>query len=464
MTQPTRRDVIVIGSGQAGVPLAVRLAAAGKTVVIAERATLGGTCVNYGCTPTKTMIASARAAHVARTCSRLGVDVTDVRVDLAAVVARKDDVVKRWRESVERRLRDAGERLRVVHGPARFVGPHEVDISGERFVADTMVIDVGARPAVPALPGLGTVPWLDNRRAMDLRHVPEHLVVVGGGYVGCELAQMFRRFGSEVTVLQRGARLLTRAEPEAADELARVFLAEGIHVKLGATVESVASAGGGILVRVSGGEELRGSHLLVAVGRKPNTDDLGCEAAGLRLNARGYIETDDAYRTSVPGIYAVGDCDGGPQFTHTSWDDHRILFDLLLGRTRKGAPHGRSGRVIPAVVFTDPQVAAVGMTEAEARARGVAHEIATMPFGWIARALETDETAGVLKVLVDPANEHVLGATIVGAEAGELIHIFAVLMQARAPARAIVDVEIAHPTFAEGVQSLLMKLKRYALS
>jgi pyruvate/2-oxoglutarate dehydrogenase complex dihydrolipoamide dehydrogenase (E3) component len=464
MTQPTRSDVIVIGTGQAGVPLAVRLAAAGKTVVIAERASFGGTCVNYGCTPTKTMIASARAAHVARTCSRLGVRVTDVRVDLAAVVARKDDVVKRWRENVERRLRDAGERVRVVHGHARFVGPHEVDIAGERFASDTIVTDVGARPAVPALPGLETVPWLDNRRAMHLRNVPEHLVVVGGGYVGCELAQMFRRFGSEVTVLQRGARLLTRAEPEAADELARVFLAEGIHVKLGATVQSVASAGGGITVHASGGAELRGSYLLVAVGRKANTDDLGCEAAGLKLNASGYIETDDAYRTSVPGIYAVGDGDGGPQFTHTSWDDHRILFDLLLGRTRTGAPHGRSGRVIPAVVFTDPQVAAIGMTEAEARAQGVAYEIATMPFSWIARAIETDETAGVLKVLVDPETERVLGATIVGAEAGELIHIFAALMQARAPARGRVDVEIAHPTFAEGVQSLLMKLKRYALS
>jgi pyruvate/2-oxoglutarate dehydrogenase complex dihydrolipoamide dehydrogenase (E3) component len=464
MTQPTRSDVIVIGTGQAGVPLAVRLAAAGKTVVIAERAAFGGTCINYGCTPTKTMIASARAAHVARTCGRLGVHVPDVRVDLAAVVARKDDVVKQWRESVERRLHDAGQRLRVVHGQARFVGPHEVDIASERFVADTIVTDVGARPAVPALPGLDTVPWLDNRRAMDLRNVPEHLIVVGGGYVGCELGQMFRRFGSEVTVLQRGSRLLTRAEPEAADELARVFLAEGIHVKLGATVESVAPSGGGIMVRVSGGVELRGSHLLLAVGRRPNTDDLGCEAAGLKLNARGYIETDDAYRTSVPGVYAVGDCDGGPQFTHTSWDDHRILFDLLLGRTRKGAPHGRSGRVIPAAVFTDPQVATVGMTEAEARAHGVAHEIATMPFGWIARALETDEKAGVLKVLVDPATERVLGATIVGAEAGELIHIFAVLMQARAPAWAIVDVEIAHPTFAEGVQAVLMKLKRYALT
>jgi len=365
---------------------------------------------------------------------------------------------------VERRLRDAGERLRVVHGHARFVGPHEVDIAGERFASDTIITDVGARPAVPALPGLDTVPWLDNRRAMDLRNLPEHLVVVGGGYVGCELAQMFRRFGSEVTVVQRRARLLARAEPEAADELARVFLAEGIRLKLGATVESVASAGGGVTVRLSGGEELHGSHLLVAVGREPNTDDLGCEAAGLRLTARGYIEIDDEYRTSVPGIYAVGDCDGGPQFTHTSWDDHRILFDRLLGRTREGAPRGRGGRVIPAVVFTDPQVASIGLTQADARARGAAHEIATMPFGSIARAFETDETAGILKVVVDPATERILGATIVGAEAGELIHIFAVLMQARAPARAIVDVEIAHPTFAEGVQSVLMKLKRYALS
>jgi pyruvate/2-oxoglutarate dehydrogenase complex dihydrolipoamide dehydrogenase (E3) component len=460
----TRSDVIIIGSGQAGVPLAVRLAAAGKSVVIAERADFGGTCINYGCTPTKTMVASARAAHVARTCSRLGVRVGNVRVDLAAVVARKDDIVKRWSEGVERRLRGAGDRLRVVHEQARFVGPHQVEIAGERLVADTIIINVGARPAVPRLPGLDAVPWLDNRRVMELTSVPEHLVVLGGGYVGCELAQMYRRFGSEVTVLQRGQRLLDRSEPEAADEIVRVFCAEGIRVDLGANAESVALVDGRIVVRLAGGSEVRGSHLLVAVGRKPNTDDLGCDAAGVKLDARGFVETDDAYRTSAPGIYAVGDCDGGPQFTHTSWDDHRILFDLLFGHTREGAPQGRSGRVIPSVVFTDPQVGAVGMTEAQARARGVAHEIATMPFASVARAIETDETAGVLKVLVDPTTERILGATIVGAEAGELVHIFAALMQARATARAIVDVEIAHPTFAEGVQSVLMKLKRYALS
>jgi pyruvate/2-oxoglutarate dehydrogenase complex dihydrolipoamide dehydrogenase (E3) component len=457
-------DVIIVGSGQAGVPLATRLAAAGRKVLLAERSKLGGTCVNYGCTPTKTMVASARAAHVARTCGRLGVRAGDVTVDLAAVVARKDAVVKRWVEGVEKRLAKAGDRLEVAHGHARFTGPHEVEVGMERHTAETIIVNVGARPMVPALAGLESVPWLDNRRVMELCELPAHLLVLGGGYIGCELAQMFRRFGSEVTILQHGHRLLSRAEPEAAEALEKALRAEGIHLELDVEARAVSTVKGQIVVRLGSGADVRGSHLLVAVGRKPNTDDLGCDKAGVMLDARGFVEVDDRYQTRVPGVHAVGDVTGGPQFTHTSWDDHRILFDLLEKRAHAGAPRTRADRVIPSTVFTDPEVASVGLIEADAKKLGLAYEVATMPFGNVARAIEVDETAGVMKVILDAKTERILGATLVGAEAGELIHVFVGVMQAGATARAIVDAEFAHPTFAEGVQSLVMRLKRYALS
>lgn len=452
-------DVIIVGGGQAGVPLATRLAAAGKRVLLVERARLGGTCLNYGCTPTKTMVASARAAHVARTGARLGVHAQAVKVDFGAIIARKDAIVRRWRDGLERRIQAAGDRLTLVKGHARFVGSHELAVGGERYRADITVLNVGARPSVPPLPGLDGVAWLDNARIMELAELPSHLIILGGGYIGCEFAQMFRRFGSQVTIVGTSPRLLDRADVDAAREIETVFRSEGIELLLGAKAESV-SGGSPLKLRLTGGREVTGSHLLVAVGRRPNTDDLGCEAGGITLDQRGFVVVDDQFRTTAPGVYAVGDVVGGPQFTHKSWDDHRLLFDILLGRAGRSA----SGRVVPYTVFTDPQVAGVGPTEAEARERGMEYEVAAMPMGEVARAIETDEPAGILKVLVDPKTEKVVGATIVGAEAGELIHIFVTLMGAGAPARVIVDAEMVHPTFAEGVQSVLMRLKRYSLS
>jgi pyruvate/2-oxoglutarate dehydrogenase complex dihydrolipoamide dehydrogenase (E3) component len=451
-------DVLIIGSGQAGVPLAIRLANAGRTVVLVERALLGGTCTNYGCTPTKTMIASAHAAHVARTAARLGVHTGEVRVDLAAVVARKNAVVKAWREGVADRLAGASDRLRVIEGAARFVGAREVEVAGQRYSADTVIINVGARPRVPSIPGLETVPWLDNHRAMDLEGLPRHLLVLGGGYIGCELGQMFRRFGSAVTIFDRGRHLLGREDPDTTASLESVFRAEGIDLRQGVEIQRVARAGDELAVHFDG-QEVRGSHLLVATGRRANTDDLGCDTAGLALDERGYLIVDGHYRTSTPGVYAVGDATGGPQFTHSSWDDHRLLFDLLLGRGTRG----RADRIVPYVVFTDPQLGHVGLHESEARARGMNVEVASMPFGQIARAIENDERAGVMKVLVDPAGGRLLGATIVGADAGELIHVFVPLIQAGLCARPIASAEFVHPTFAEGVQTLVMRLERFAL-
>jgi pyruvate/2-oxoglutarate dehydrogenase complex dihydrolipoamide dehydrogenase (E3) component len=452
-------DTIVIGSGQAGVPLATRLARGGQQVLLVERGALGGTCVNTGCTPTKTLVASARAAHVARTAGRLGIHAGGVRVDFPAVVARKDAIVKSWQEGVARRLEGAAPNLKVARGHARFVKARTVEVSGDHHVGGAVVIDTGARPVEPAIPGLPGLPWLDNRRLMELRELPRHLVVVGGGYIGCELAQAYRRFGAEVTIVEPGAHLLGHEDPEVSAAVEEVFRAEGIALRLGARAEAVEGKAGSVRVALAGGGAVNGSHLLVATGRRPNTDDLGCDAGGVALDARGFVKVDDHYRTSAEGVFAVGDCAGGPQFTHTAWDDHRLLFDVLAGRPGRG----RKDRIVPYTAYTDPQVAGVGLTEREAKERGVAYEVASMPFAHIARASETDETAGLLKVLVDPRSERILGAAIVGAEAGELIHVFVALMAAGAPARALVEAEAVHPSFAEGLQSLVMKLPRYAL-
>ena len=439
-------DVIVIGSGQAGVPLAARLSEADRRVILVESGHLGGTCVNVGCTPTKTMVASARAAHVARTAGGLGVRADGVSVDLAAVVGRKEEIVDRWRSGVRKRLDRAGERLTLVRGRARFVGEREIEVGDDRYRANTVIINTGARPKIPPIDGLDGIEWLDNERLMQVTELPTRLLIVGGGYIACEFAQMFRRFGSEVT--------------DVSEAIEEVFVDEGIELLLNAEAREVANEDGQIVVRCGGGQTARGSHLLVAVGREPNTDDLDCESAGVELDDRGFVRVDDGYRTTAEGVYAVGDCNGGPQFTHVSWDDHRILFDILMGR-RKG---GRGDRLVPSTVFTDPQVARVGLSEREAKDRGIDYEVAKMSFGHVARAIETDRTAGTMKVLIDPESEGVLGATIVGAEGGELIHMFVVMMQAKASARAMVDAQMVHPTFAEGVQSVVMKLDRFALS
>ncbi|MGD8697707.1 MAG: FAD-dependent oxidoreductase, partial [Gemmatimonadales bacterium] len=366
-----KSDVIVIGSGQAGVPLAARLAEAGRMVTLFEAGHLGGTCVNVGCTPTKTMVASARAAHVARGAERLGVHAGAVSVDLAAVVDRKDSVVEQWRAGVQRRLRRADDRLQLVRGKARFVGERQIEAGGQRYSATTIILNVGARPGVPSVTGLEEVEWFDSAGIMELRDLPSHLAIIGGGYIGCEFGQMFRRFGAKVTIMQRGKHLLPSEDEEISEAIEEVFRDEGINLVLGAEVEEVANENGGVALRCDGGQRTRGSHLLVAVGRVPNTDGIGCEAAGIKLDERGFVQVDDGYRTSAEGVYAVGDCTGGPQYTHTAWDDHRILYDILMER-REG---GRGGRIAPSTVFTDPQVARAGLTERQAKEERVGYEV-----------------------------------------------------------------------------------------
>lgn len=456
-----RFDIIVIGSGQGGVPFATRAAAEGRRTLLVERDRLGGTCINRGCTPTKTMVASARAAHVARNAARLGVRVSEVTVDFSAVIRRKNDIVQQWQDGIARRLDRAGGALTTLSGHARFSGPGVIDVEGDRYSAETIVVNVGCRPAAPPLPGLDSVPFLDSTSIMELERAPEHLIVLGGGYIGCEFGQMFRRFGSDVTIINRGSHLVDREDEDVSESLEDVFRTEGIALRLGRQVTCVRGTPEAVTVVLDDGSTVSGSHLLVAVGRSPNTADLGCGRAGIELDGRGFIVVDDEYRTTVPGTYAIGDVTGGPQFTHTSWDDHRILWDLLWNRN--GRTRTRADRLIPYAVFTDPQVARVGLSERDAQRQGIDYEVATMPFGYVARAIELDETAGVMKLLIDPDSERILGAAIVGIEAGELIHVFATLIQAGATPRAIVDIEAVHPTLSEGLQSLAMRLDRYAL-
>jgi pyruvate/2-oxoglutarate dehydrogenase complex dihydrolipoamide dehydrogenase (E3) component len=451
-------DLIVIGSGQGGVPLATLQAAAGRRVLLAERAEPGGTCVNRGCTPSKTLIASAQAAHDARRAHRLGVH-AEVRVDFAAVMERVDAVVRQWRESLDRRLAAADPNLTLARAHARFVGPHRVAVGDEVHDAASIVLNVGTRHAVPDIPGLDGVAYLTNGSVFALRELPPRLVVLGGGYIGCELGQAFSRLGSAVTVIEPGPHLVSREDADVAAEVEKALRAEGIEVRTGSRPTRVAGGAGRVAVTLEDGTVVEGTHLLVATGRVPNTGDLGCEVAGVALDARGFVTVDDAFRSSAPGVYAIGDCTPGPQFTHKSWDDGRILHQILAG-ARSG---GNAGRLVPYAMFTDPQLARVGISEREAREQGIAVEVATLPFGHVARAIEADVRAGLMKVLIDPATERFLGAALVGAQAGELVHAFSLLMQAGASARTLVDAELIHPTFGEGLQTLVMQLERYRL-
>ena len=453
-------DAIIVGAGQAGPPLAGRLTAAGQTVAVIERKLVGGTCVNYGCIPTKTLVASAHTAHVARRGAEYGIGTGEVTVDIAKVKARKDAVMLDDRHGVESWL--AGMKgCTLIRGHARFEGPHTIRVDDEVLEADRIFLNVGGRAVVPNIPGLSDVDYLTNVGILDLDVLPEHLVIIGGSYIALEFAQMYRRFGARVTVLEKGPRLTAREDEDVSAAIKDILEAEDIEVHVGATSMRIIKRGNGFdLYPRDGAEPVSGTHLLVATGRTPNTGDLGCAAGNVAVDAQGRIVVDERYETSEPGVFAAGDCVPGPQFTHVSWDDHRVLFDLLTGRPARK----RTDRVVPYTVFTDPQVAGVGLSEAAARARGFEIEVATMPFGNIARAIETDETAGVVKIVLDAKTERLLGVSVVGVDAGELVHVFSVLMQAGASARAIVDGEFAHPTFAEGMQTALMKLPRYALS
>ena len=458
-------DAIVIGTGQAGPALAVRLAKAGRKTAIIERKRFGGTCVNVGCVPTKTLVASARAAHVARTGADYGVVIDGgFRIDMARVKARKDAVVKSSTQGVEQWLRGTPG-LTVVEGHARFTGPRTVQVGNDEFEAERIFINVGGRASVPAIPGLDEVNALDSTRIMDLDRVPGHLIIVGGSYIGLEFAQMMRRFGAQVSVLETGARPIGREDEDISAAIRAILEREGVVFRVGVGALAVARQGTGVAVSFECDQrrqEIGGTHLLLATGRIPNTADLGLEHAGVATDARGFITVDDALRTSVPGIWALGDANGRGAFTHTSWNDYEIVAANLLD----GASRKVSERIPAYALFIDPPLGRVGMSEREVRAayasNGRRALMAKMPMARVGRARERGETQGFMKILVDADSKKILGAAFLGIEGDEAIHSIIDLMVAEAPYTTIGRAMHIHPTVSELIPTLLEGLKPLA--
>jgi pyruvate/2-oxoglutarate dehydrogenase complex dihydrolipoamide dehydrogenase (E3) component len=451
-------DAIIIGAGQAGGPLSTALAQAGQKTAIIERVHVGGTCINEGCTPTKTMVASARVAYLARRAADYGVETGPVSVDMKVVRKRKRDIVESFRTGSERRIESA-EGVDLLMGEARFLEPKVVEVrlnNGEirTLAANTIFINAGDRPSIPSIDGIDDVPTLDSTSIMELDNVPEHLLVFGGSYIALEFGQMFRRFGSKVTIIQRSAHLLSREDTDIADEVANIMREDGIEILLESSVSHVAQNLNGSIemaVRTTGGEHiLEGSHLLVAAGRVPNTDWLNLEAAGIETDKRGFIRVNERLETNVPGIYALGDIKGGPAFTHISYDDFRIIRTNFL-------EHGNASihdRLVPYTVFIDPQLGRIGLSESEARESGRAIRVAKMPMNYVARALEIDESRGFMKAIVDAESGQILGCAILGIEGGEIMAMLEMAMLGKLPYTVLRDAVFAHPTLAESLNNL----------
>jgi pyruvate/2-oxoglutarate dehydrogenase complex dihydrolipoamide dehydrogenase (E3) component len=442
-------DAIILGSGQGGNPLAAALAKAGKKTALIECKHVGGTCINVGCSPTKTMVASARVAYLARRSGDYGVNTSSLSVDLARVRERKRAVVERFRSANEKTL-ESTDNLELIRGEGRFVGRKSVAVNGRTLEAQWIFINTGLRSALPAVSGIADVSVLDNESVMELGEVPEHLLVLGGGYIGLEFAQMFRRFGSRVTVIHKGKQLLDREDADVAEEVKRILTEDGIDVLLNA---KTTRASGAVELQVSVEGETRsvkGSHLLVATGRVPNTEALDLEAAGIAMDARGYVRVNEYLETNVDGVYALGDVKGGPAFTHISYDDYRIVKSNLLD----GGKRTTRRRFVPYTVFIDPQLGRVGLTEAEARKRKGKIRVAKMPMTSVARAIETDETRGFMKIVVDAKTERILGAAVLGVEGGETMSAIQIAMMGGLKYTALQNATLAHPTLAEALNNV----------
>jgi pyruvate/2-oxoglutarate dehydrogenase complex dihydrolipoamide dehydrogenase (E3) component len=451
-------DAIVIGTGQSGPSLAVRLAKAGRKTAIVERKLFGGTCVNVGCIPTKTLIASARAAHVARRGADFGVVVGgDITVDMARVKARKDAVVRQSNEGVTKWLRNAPN-LTVLEGHARLESPRTVRVNERLLEAREIFLNVGGRASMPDMPGVTEVSYLTNSSMMEIDFLPEHLVIIGGSYIGLEFAQMYRRFGSRVTVVEMGPRLIAREDEEVSAAIQKILEGEGVEIRLNARCITVAKRGNGVAAGLScegGPPQATGSHLLLAVGRVPNTDDLGLEKAAVKTDARGYIVVDDELRTNVPGIWALGDANGRGAFTHTSYNDYEIVAANLLDGGRRRV----TDRIPAYALYIDPPLGRAGMTEREAKTSGHKVLIGRMMMSRVGRARERGETQGFMKILVDAQTRLILGAALLGIEADEAIHSILDVMYAGAPYTVIQNAVHIHPTVSELIPTLLADLK-----
>jgi pyruvate/2-oxoglutarate dehydrogenase complex dihydrolipoamide dehydrogenase (E3) component len=452
-----RFDAMIVGAGQAGPSLAAGLANAGRKVALVERHLLGGTCVNTGCTPTKALVASAHAAHLARRGADFGVRTGQVTVDWPVVKGRMDAIVTKSRSGLEKWLGNTPN-CTVIRGQARFTGPHTMRIGEADYEAEQIFLNVGARPTVPNIPGVDTVPFLTSTSILALEELPEHLVVVGGGYVGLEFAQIFRRFGSQVTIVEKRARLASHEDEDASKVIHEIFTGERIDVRLNANCIHLEQKDRGVSVGLEcdeGAPHVDGSHVLLAVGRVPNTDDLNLAAAGIDGDEHGFIHIDEGLRTNVPGTYALGDCNGHGAFTHTSYNDYEIVADNLL----KGAARKVSDRIPASAIYIDPPLARVGMSEAEVRKSGRPALMGVRAMTRVSRAIEKGETAGFIKVLVDAESSQILGATVFGVGGDEAIHCILTAMYARQPASLLTHSVHIHPTVAELIPTTFGALK-----
>ena len=451
-------DAIVIGTGQAGPSLAARMAEAGMKVAIIERHKFGGTCVNTGCIPTKTLVASAYAAHIARRAAEYGVAIDgSVRVDMKRVKARKDEISGRSNKSVEEWLKGLAN-CTVFNGHARFESPRTVRVNSELLEAEKIFINVGGRASIPSMDGIDQAPYLTNSSMMDVDFLPEHLIVIGGSYIGLEFGQMYRRFGSHVTIVEMKSRVIDREDADVSDAIQEILKKEGIRIQLNAKCIRVGNRDQDVTVGIDCGEgppQVEGSHLLLAVGRVPNTRDLGLNEAGVTTDQRGYVTVDDELRTNVPGIWALGDCNGRGAFTHTSYNDFEIVADNLLNGTSRRV----TDRIPTYALFIDPPLGRCGMTEDEVRKSGRRALIAKHPMNRVGRAIEKGETEGFIKIIVDAETKQILGAAILGTGGDEVIHVLLDAMYAKAPCTVIQRAMHIHPTVAEFLPTVLSKLQ-----
>ncbi len=451
-------DAVIIGAGQAGPSLAGRLTAVGQTVALIERNLFGGTCVNTGCVPTKMLVASAHTAHVARHAEEMGVIINgSISVDMKKVKARKDALINKYENGIHKWLDDM-EGCTVYQGTASFTDPHTIQVNDETITGKQIFINVGARAVVPDISGLDQIDYFTNSNVLDIDFLPKHLIIVGGSYIGLEFAQMYRRFGSEVTIIERGDRPIPREDVDISDAIQKLLEEDGIDFRGNADCTAFEKRGNDIVCKLDckeNSKEIIGSHVLLAVGRQPNTDDLGLEKAGVKTNDRGIVEVDDELRTNVSHIWALGECNGKGAFTHTSYNDYEIVAANLLDNN----PRRVSDRIIIYGLFIDPPLGRVGMTEAQARAAGKKILVAHYEMSQIKRAIIKNETHGFMKVVIDAEDNMILGAAIFGVEGDELIHLFADMMYAKAPYTIIKNAVHAHPTVAELIPTMLGTLK-----
>ena len=455
-------DAVIIGSGQAGNPLAKDLALEGWKVAVIEKKFVGGSCINYGCTPSKTMYASAKTANFVKRASEYGIHTSSVKVNMKEVYKRKKEIVESFRRGTLKRL-DSSENINLIKGKASFIDSNTIKIglkNGTKIInSDKIFINTGGGAVIPAINGLNKIPYLDSTSIMELKELPKHLLIIGGGYIGVEFGQMFKRFGSEVTIIQRSGQLLNREDPDIANEVKKILEEDGIKVYLNSDVIKLEKLKSNISIYISNGKKgtiVSGSHVLIAAGHKPNTEELNLPAAGIKTDEKGYIKVNDKLETNIEGIYALGDVKGGPAFTHISYDDYRIIRDNILLKKNKTI----KGRIVPYVVFIDPQLGRVGLNEIEAKKKRIDYSVAKMPMNYIARTIEAGETRGLMKIIINKKTDKILGCTILGTEGGELMSMIQIAMIGNLKYTILQEAVFTHPTLAESINNVFSHIEK----